>query len=269
MKDTMDIINLIISDPLMGFIIVLQLALMGLVIGGSLALLIWAVVAIIRWGTRGRHIKVPGVEMSDGAPAEAPPPEAPTPPAEEPVTLDRRKTDLRCARHAEIDESIDGLIEFRRKTESKIMSAQLRSINESADAFDDLTAKWPGDSGEKFWNRFDRVLLVSAIENHILAHVDVVDDEIRIHDDYLEDKMLLLSQAYRRMVNKDQGLPDWLEVETRVALILRVALDRFAKIAHSEWGSFRRAVDVTMTLIGAEHPAVSKRLSRLLVDAWD
>jgi len=174
---------------------------------------------------------------------------------------DRRVT---CARHAEIDESVDILIEQRRQTERKIMSSQVRSIIDSADAFDDLTAGLPPLLAEALWNRFDRALLVAAMENHILGHVDVDADGMRLHADYLEDKTLIMAQSYRRLTSKTSGLPAWADIETRAVLLMRVALDRFAEIARDEWEAFRGSVEAVSKVIGPEHPAVAARIKRLL-----
>ena len=167
-----------------------------------------------------------------------------------------------CFVHEDIDEGVDSLLFGKMRTEKHIMSSQIRSIRDWSDQFEEVYRDAdPRDVGA-LWTRFKDELYVAAVENHILSHID---SNGRIEQDYLQDKLLPIHQGHRLLAKKYE-LPQWEMVEMGIHLLMRMALDEYARIASEEWTNFKINVDAVLKTVSGRHPAIEKRLSRLIED---
>ena len=255
----MEIISQILDDPMKGAVLLLFLA----VSGGIVAALFFAIVVGLRKLTAGKDIKVAGVELKDSNKALQDVTKGPTDLSKvsygesSPKVIDRRQS---CSRHAEVDEAIDALIDGKAKTAQRIMSMQIRSIRDSEDKFVDAYKDSDPRDVLALWGRFKDELYASAVENHILDHINKDGSILR---DYADDRLLPVAQGHRRLSQK-YDLPDWSVIETGVYLVMWSALNKFAEIARTEWGSFHKSIRSMTKMVGSDHPAIDKRIERLL-----
>ena len=168
---------------------------------------------------------------------------------------------------SQIDEMMDILFESKSKTEQKITSAQIRSIRELTERFDDLFLEIDVDPLliEALWSRFSWALYMSAVENHILHHTYQDAGVLRVSDDYLEDKLVPVQEGHRRLSSR-AGMPSWGNLSAGISNVMRAALDRFAQIANSEWEHFQGLAEASLKSAGSER--IKSRIERMLKGAY-
>ena len=174
----------------------------------------------------------------------------------ESIQQDRRES---CRRHVEVDESLDNLREQRSVLRQKIMGQQVRLIRGTFEQFSALLPESDPLLVESLWNRLANELYLSAVENHIFDHVH----GDRIDTDYVDDKIEPVFHAYRRLTSR-YDLPDWKLIETDTRRVLIDSLESFYLIAKTEYNSYKQTVEATIGLIGPGHPAIEKRIEKLV-----
>ncbi len=165
---------------------------------------------------------------------------------------------VKCERHGDIDESMDALIEQRYQTEKKITSMQVRLAFNKYEAFCDCVPSEDPIIKNTLWNSFIWSMNLSAIENHILRYVT----DTWMDEGYISDKTLPIIRCYNSF--KDVGIPDVWAVEQKFRLIVITTLKEFSNISLTEWSQFRSSVEALSGVIGETHPAIKKRIDRIL-----
>jgi hypothetical protein len=133
------------------------------------------------------------------------------------------------------------LTDRKYQTASEVRAAQKRAIEDYYDRFMDILSKANYLPAELLWRHFTDPLVNAAEENHILGKVQ---PNGQLDPYYVQEKLILVQSRHSRMLSKHRGcLPEWLEIETDLQMLMVAALNDFVCIAQKKWGSFRQSVD--------------------------
>ncbi len=255
----MDIVMEIIKDPGQG----LLLLLFAMALAGVVALLVWAVVAAIRWGTRGRNVKAFGVELKDGAPV-----------LESDGTCDEdddcggyRGPDRRSPT-AEVYKAIKGAVWVARKLfqmERAIVTAQKDIISSQRPAFFAALEKVsiPAIFGRLFLVEFEDVFQLAAEYNHITEKVD--QSREWIDQDYLQSKLHALELRYQSTATILAAGIDWPPIERHLRAVVIEVLYSFQVVADARREDLARDIAEIKANLGASE-ALSTYLDEVVLE---
>ena len=152
------------------------------------------------------------------------------------------------------------MTEEKYRTANEIKAAQKRAIEDFYDQFMDVLHDVDYFPAEVLWRHFCDPLVNAAEENHIISHLD---KDGNLMPAYIMEKMLFVQSRYSRMVTKKKNcLPEWIEIETQLHIIMVSALQEFAKIARKGWGTFSGRVESVRVIA----PRMAFLLDRLMED---
>lgn len=241
MKDTMDIINLIIKDPSVGFILAFQLALLGLVIAG----MVWLIVGALRWALAGRGINLPGgFAILAGKHGIGP------------DQKDRRKS----GQGEEILKAIKGAAWIVSKVEAMkraIVVAQKDAIAERRPFFNNVLKDHNLDPifTRLFLWEWETVFNLAADYNHILEKVDLVLR--RIDPVYLTEKLGNVENRYRStcelMAGERGTCVDWEDLRQDLEDVARLLLLDYARVAEDHRNELTKDINAIKDNLGVNN----------------
>lgn len=215
----MEILKEIGVHPERGFVLLVFLLLAGIIVAG----LVWAVLAAVRWSTKGRDVKAFGVELKD----------------EEGECQGEdcggyKGPDRRVTTMAELLKAMKGgffIAEKISKSERLIQADQKSAVSTRRAAFYAAmeAVSVPSIFARLFLVEFEDVLQLAAEYNHIAAKVDF--ERRWIEPSYLASKVRALEVRYRSTAAVLTSGIEWPPIESHLCPVVQEVLFDFHAIA--------------------------------------